>query len=95
MDVDTTQDPPRTPASRMALLELREAAILAAEAVASARRGSVDARTLVTVRRDHVQAMAAYERALVTMGLPVPRQLRDTLRLERRVVALSDRLSGQ
>lgn len=80
----------RTPAGRMVLLDLRSAVLRAGEAVAEARRGPVDVRSLVAARRDHVLAMTAYKRALQAMSLPVPRQLRDDLRLQARVVAMSD-----
>lgn len=85
----------RSAAGRLALLELRAAVISAGEAVAEARRGTVDVRGLVDARRDHVSAMTAYQCALQAMSLPVPRQLRDDLRLQARVVAMSDRTTSR
>jgi hypothetical protein len=79
----------------LALLELRAAVISAGQAVAEARRGTVDVRGLADARRDHVSAMTAYQCALQAMSLPVPRQLRDDLRLQARVVAMSDRTASR
>jgi hypothetical protein len=84
----------RSAAGRLALLELRAAVIRAGEVVAEARRGTVDVRSLVAARRNHVSAMTAYEGALQAMSLPVPRQLRADLRLQSRVVAMSDRTAS-
>jgi hypothetical protein len=84
----------RSAAGRLALLELRDAAIMAGEAVAEARRGTVDVRQLVAARREHVSAMTAYQGALQAMSLPVPRQLRADLRLEARVVGMTDRTAS-
>jgi hypothetical protein len=39
--------------------------------------------------------MTAYQCALQAMSLPVPRQLRDDLRLQARVVAMSDRTASR
>lgn len=89
--MDAVRGKTRSAAGRVALLELRAAVIRAGEAVAEARRGTVDVRSLVAARRNHVSAMTAYQGALQAMSLPVPRQLRADLRLQSRVVAISDR----
>lgn len=91
MDATPDRGAPRSAAGRLALLELRAAALRAGQAVADARRGAVDVRILLAARREHVSAMTAYEQALRAMSLPVPRQLRDDLRLQARVVSMSDR----
>jgi hypothetical protein len=90
MDVPTRRRLARTPAGQLALLELRTAVLETGFALAQARVGSTDARGLVDARREHVSAMTAYETALESMHFPVPRQLRDALRLQSRVAAMSE-----
>jgi hypothetical protein len=90
MDVPTRRKLARTPAGQLALLELREAVLDTGVALAEARVGSTDVRGLVKARREHVSAMTAYETALRSMHLPVPRQLRDALRLQARVAAMNE-----
>jgi hypothetical protein len=63
-----------------------------AAALADARGPDAGGATaLALARRNHVTALTAYESALRAMRLPVPRRLRDDLRLLSGVVSLTER----
>jgi hypothetical protein len=90
MDAPRSQGAARSAASQVALLELRAEMERTGTVLAAARSGSTDSRGLADARRDHVTAMTAYEEGLRALHLPVPPKLRDALRLQARVVAMSD-----
>lgn len=76
-------DPP-SPEGSASLDQLSDDVRAARDLVAAERVAPVDQRILMSARDQLLRTMEAYEAGLTTFGLPIPRRLRDDLRLLRR-----------
>lgn len=72
--------------ARAILLDLRDATSTAHEQMMAARRPPHDRATFEAARLNYLGSLMAYADALRQLGLPLPRRLRDDLRLLQRLV---------
>lgn len=82
MDI-VSATPAPTPTAPSTLAELAGEIRTAREDVDARRLAPVDWPRLLAARQALLGAMEVYARELTARGLPVPRQLRDDLRLQR------------
>ena len=80
MAIDSATPTPTTPST---LAELAGEIRAAREKVDARRLAPVDQSSLLSARQALLGAMEVYARELTARRLPVPRQLRDDLRLQR------------
>ncbi|WP_141776485.1 hypothetical protein [Phycicoccus sp. SLBN-51] len=80
MDIVSATPPPTTPST---LAELAGEIRAAREEVDARRLAPVDWPSLLSARQTLLGAMEVYARELTARRLPLPRQLRDDLRLQR------------
>ena len=76
------------------LSSMVEAVRLARDEVSQLRRGQVGQDRLLAARRSLLGAMESYAAELTARGLPIPRQMRDDIRLQQNIRRHRDSPTG-